>query len=52
VGRVFIKEIHGWWVDKMPYGGVKDSGPGREGICHPMKDLSKIRPSVIRDPKP
>jgi acyl-CoA reductase-like NAD-dependent aldehyde dehydrogenase len=51
VGGVLINEIPSWRVDNMPYGGVKDSGLGREGIRYAMKDMSEIRALVIRDPK-
>lgn len=51
VGGVLINEIPSWRVDNMPYGGVKDSGLGREGIRYAMEDMSEIRTLVIRDPQ-
>jgi acyl-CoA reductase-like NAD-dependent aldehyde dehydrogenase len=51
VGGVLINEIPSWRVDNMPYGGVKDSGLGREGIRYAMDDMTEIRALVIRDPK-
>ena len=35
-------------VDNMPYGGVKDSGLGREGVRFAMEDMTEIRNLVIR----
>jgi hypothetical protein len=32
----------------MPYGGVKDSGLGREGVKFAMEDMTEIRNLVIR----
>jgi acyl-CoA reductase-like NAD-dependent aldehyde dehydrogenase len=34
----------------MPYGGVKDSGIGREGVRFAMEDMTEIRNLVIRTP--
>lgn len=49
VGGVLIGEIPSWRVDHMPYGGVKDSGIGREGIRYAMADMTEERLLVIRD---
>jgi acyl-CoA reductase-like NAD-dependent aldehyde dehydrogenase len=49
VGGVVIGDVPSFRVDNMPYGGVKDSGLGREGIRFAMEDMSEIRNLVIRN---
>ncbi len=48
VGGVVINDVPSWRVDNMPYGGVKDSGAGREGVRFAMEDMTEIRNLVIR----
>ena len=47
VGGVIINDIPSMRVDSMPYGGVKDSGLGREGIRFAMEDMTEIRLLVL-----
>ena len=49
VGGVLINEVPSWRVDNMPYGGVKDSGLGREGVRSAMEDMTEPRLLVIKD---
>jgi acyl-CoA reductase-like NAD-dependent aldehyde dehydrogenase len=48
VGGILINDVPSYRVDSMPYGGVKDSGLGREGVRFAMEDMSEIRNLVIR----
>jgi acyl-CoA reductase-like NAD-dependent aldehyde dehydrogenase len=50
VGGVVIGDVPSWRVDHMPYGGVKDSGLGREGIRWAIEDMTETRLMVIRTP--
>lgn len=50
VGGVIIGDVPSWRVDHMPYGGVKASGLGREGIRFAMEDMTEIRLMAIRTP--
>jgi acyl-CoA reductase-like NAD-dependent aldehyde dehydrogenase len=49
VGGVVIGDVPSYRVDNMPYGGVKDSGLGREGVRFAMEDMTEIRNLVIRN---
>jgi acyl-CoA reductase-like NAD-dependent aldehyde dehydrogenase len=48
VGGVVVGDVPSYRVDNMPYGGVKDSGLGREGVRFAMEDMTEIRNLVIR----
>jgi acyl-CoA reductase-like NAD-dependent aldehyde dehydrogenase len=49
VGAVIVGDVPSWRVDNMPYGGVKDSGLGREGIRWAIRDMTETRLLVLRD---
>jgi len=48
VGGVIINDVPTFRVDNMPYGGVKDSGLGREGIRYAIADMMEERVLVIK----
>ncbi|MGI5133148.1 aldehyde dehydrogenase family protein [Pseudonocardia sp. CA-107938] len=48
VGGVVINEVPGFRSDVMPYGGVKDSGIGREGPRFAIEELTVTRMAIIR----
>jgi acyl-CoA reductase-like NAD-dependent aldehyde dehydrogenase len=50
VGGVMINEVPSFRVDNMPYGGVKDSGLGREGVRWAIESMTEPRLLVIRTP--
>ena len=43
VGGVIINDIPNWRVDQMPYGGIKESGVGREGVRYTMEEMTDIK---------
>ncbi|GLC89199.1 aldehyde dehydrogenase family protein [Lysinibacillus piscis] len=43
VGGVMINDIPTYRVDHMPYGGVKDSGTGREGVKYAMEEMTEMK---------
>ncbi len=49
VGGVVVNDIPSFRVDNMPYGGVKRSGLGREGIRYAIEDMTERRLMVLRD---
>ncbi len=48
VGGVIVNEVPGFRSDTMPYGGVKDSGIGREGPRFAIEELTVTRMAVLR----
>lgn len=46
-GGVIINEVPSFRVDSMPYGGVKDSGFGREGVRFSMEGMTEMRLMVL-----
>jgi glyceraldehyde-3-phosphate dehydrogenase (NADP+) len=43
VGGVIVNDVPTWRTDPMPYGGVKDSGLGREGLRYAIEDMTEPR---------
>lgn len=48
VGGVIVNDYPTLRFDNMPYGGVKQSGVGREGLRYAMDDMTEIRTMVVR----
>ena len=49
VGGVVVGDVPSFRVDNMPYGGIKQSGLGREGVRWAIQDMTEERLLVIRD---
>lgn len=49
VGGVIINDFPTFRVDNMPYGGVKESGFGREGIRYTIEEMMELRLLVIEN---
>jgi glyceraldehyde-3-phosphate dehydrogenase (NADP+) len=47
VGGVMVNDVPTWRIDNMPYGGVKDSGLGREGPRYTIEEMTEPRLLVI-----
>jgi acyl-CoA reductase-like NAD-dependent aldehyde dehydrogenase len=47
VGGVIVGDVPSYRADQMPYGGVKESGTGREGLRAAMDDLTEARVMVL-----
>ena len=43
VGGVIINDIPSFRVDNMPYGGVKESGTGREGVKYAVEEMTELK---------
>ncbi len=47
VGGVIVGDVPRYRADQMPYGGVKDSGTGKEGVLSAMEDLTEEKVLVL-----
>jgi glyceraldehyde-3-phosphate dehydrogenase (NADP+) len=47
VGGVMVNDVPTWRIDHMPYGGVKDSGLGREGPRYTIEEMTELKLLVI-----
>ncbi|MCY0887740.1 MAG: aldehyde dehydrogenase family protein [Alicyclobacillaceae bacterium] len=47
-GGVLLNQIPTFRIDQMPYGGIKESGVGREGVRYAMEDMMDIKMVAIR----
>ncbi len=50
VGGVIVNDVPTYRADHMPYGGVKDSGMGREGLRWAVEDMTELRIMVLAWP--
>lgn len=51
VGGVIVNDVPTWRIDHMPYGGVKDSGLGREGPRYTIEEMTEPKLLVINRQK-
>jgi acyl-CoA reductase-like NAD-dependent aldehyde dehydrogenase len=50
VGGVIVNDAPTYRVDNMPFGGVKDSGTGREGLRWAIEEMTEPRTLVLASP--
>jgi glyceraldehyde-3-phosphate dehydrogenase (NADP+) len=50
VGAVLVNEIPTFRADHMPYGGIKDSGLGREGVRYVIHELTEPKLLIVKSP--
>ncbi|RLT30606.1 MAG: aldehyde dehydrogenase family protein, partial [Chloroflexi bacterium] len=47
VGGLIVNDMPTWRLDPMPYGGVKHSGFGREGVRYAIEEMTEPKLMVI-----
>jgi glyceraldehyde-3-phosphate dehydrogenase (NADP+) len=47
VGGVVVNDYPSFRVENMPYGGVKDSGVGREGVRYAIEEMTELKLMVV-----
>ncbi|HHT9110587.1 MAG TPA: aldehyde dehydrogenase family protein, partial [Candidatus Brocadiaceae bacterium] len=47
IGGVIVNDVPSFRTDNMPYGGVKDSGIGREGVRYAMEEMTESKLLVL-----
>ena len=47
IGALIVGDTPNWRLDPMPYGGVKDSGLGREGLRSAIEEMTEPRMLVL-----
>jgi acyl-CoA reductase-like NAD-dependent aldehyde dehydrogenase len=47
VGGVVAGDVPTFRLDHMPYGGVKDSGLGREGLRYALEEMTEQKILVV-----
>jgi glyceraldehyde-3-phosphate dehydrogenase (NADP+) len=50
VGALLVNEIPTFRADHMPYGGIKQSGLGREGVRYAIQELTEPKLLVVKTP--
>jgi acyl-CoA reductase-like NAD-dependent aldehyde dehydrogenase len=48
LGALIVNDSNSFRIDTMPYGGVKDSGVGREGVRFAMREMSELKLLVTK----
>ncbi|MEA3212964.1 MAG: hypothetical protein QOE70_6021 [Chthoniobacter sp.] len=48
VGGVLVNQVPTFRVENMPYGGIKDSGFGREGVRYAMEEMTELKSLIIK----
>mmetsp|Transcript_18860 Transcript_18860/g.37026 ORF Transcript_18860/g.37026 Transcript_18860/m.37026 type:complete len:1146 (+) Transcript_18860:340-3777(+) len=49
-GGVVINSVPSFRIDSQPYGGVKESGIGREGVRYAIEDMTEQRIMILKEP--